>query len=56
MKEGDVVLSRLPQADGAVKNRPALVLRAMPPFGDLLVCGSSRQLGHRVENLSRITL
>jgi hypothetical protein len=26
MKEGDVVLTPLPQADGQVKNRPAIVL------------------------------
>ena len=44
MKEGDVVLTPLPQADGRLKNRPSIVLRAMPPFGDLLVCGVSTQL------------
>lgn len=44
MIEGDVVLTPLPQADGQVKNRPAVVLRAMPPHGDLLVCGVSTQL------------
>ena len=41
MNEGDVVLAPLPQANGAIKNRPAVVLRKMPPFGDLLVCGVS---------------
>jgi mRNA interferase MazF len=35
MTEGDVVLTPLPQADGYVKNRPAVVLRVMPPHGDL---------------------
>ena len=34
----------LPQADGMVKNRPAIFLREMPPFHDLLVCGVSTQL------------
>lgn len=48
MNEGDVVLTPLPQADGQVKNRPAIVLRAMPPHGDLLVCGVSTQLQHEV--------
>ncbi len=48
MTEGDVVLTQLPQADGGVKNRPALILREMPPFGDLLVCGISTQLHHLV--------
>jgi mRNA interferase MazF len=44
MKEGDVVLTPLPQADGEIKPRPALVLRRLPPFGDLLVCGISTQI------------
>ena len=48
MKEGDVVLTPLPQADGQVKNRPAVILRAMPPYGDFLVCGVSAQLHHEV--------
>ncbi len=54
MKEGDVVLSPFPQADGKVKNRPAIVLRVMPPFGDLLVCGVSRQVRHHVEGFDEI--
>ena len=48
MKERDVVLAPLPQATGQVKNRPAIVLRAMPPYGDLLVCGVSTQLRQAV--------
>ncbi len=44
MNERDVVLTPLPQSDGRVKPRPAIVLRRMPPFGDLLVCGASTQL------------
>lgn len=48
MKEGDVVLTPIPQADGRTKNRPAVVLREMPPYSDLLVCGVSTQLDQRV--------
>jgi mRNA interferase MazF len=48
MSEGDVVLAALPQADGRIKNRPALVLRTMPPHGDVLVCGISTQLHQEV--------
>ena len=44
MKEGDIVLTPLPQADGQIKNHPALFLRAMPPFNDALVRGISTQL------------
>ena len=41
MKEGDVVIVPMPQADGMSKNRPAIVLREMPPFRDVLICGIS---------------
>jgi mRNA interferase MazF len=48
MKEGDVVITRIPQADGTVKNRPAIILREMPPYRDLLVCGVSTQIHQMV--------
>src|SRR5271163_564529 len=48
MKEGDIVLALLPQNDGQGKHRPAVVLRRMPGFGDLLVCGVSTQLRQQV--------
>ena len=44
MKEGDIILVSLPQADGQTKPRPAILLRKLPPFGDFLVCGVSSQL------------
>lgn len=44
MKEGDILLAALRQSDGAVKDRPVLFLRKMPPFDDFLVCGISTQL------------
>ena len=37
MNEGDVLLTTLRQADGALKERPVLLLRRMPPFEDSLV-------------------
>jgi len=49
MKEGDVVLTPIPQADGTIKNRPAVVLREMPRYRDLLICGVSTQLHQRVD-------
>lgn len=49
MTEGDVVLTPVPQADGTTKNRPAVFLREMPPFKDLLVCGISTQLRQEVK-------
>ena len=54
MNEGDVVLTPFPQADGKIKNRPAIVLRIMPPFDDLLVCGISRQVRHCVRDFDEI--
>ena len=44
MNEGDVILTPLPQADGRIKNRPAVALRELPPYGDMLVCGVSTQV------------
>ena len=38
-----MILTPLPQADGQIKTRPALLLRRLPPFGDFLVCGISTQ-------------
>jgi mRNA interferase MazF len=54
MQEGDIILTPLPQVDGRIKNRPAIILRQMPPFGDFLVCGISTQLHQRVENFDEI--
>jgi mRNA interferase MazF len=54
MKEGDIVLASLPQADGRVKHRPALVLRRMPGFGDLLVCGVSTQLRQQITDFDEL--
>lgn len=44
MNKGDVVKTRLRQADGIFKIRPVLLLKQMPPFNDWLVCGISTQL------------
>ena len=52
--EGEVILAPLPQADGKTKTRPVLVLRRMPPFGDLLVCGVTTQLKHVVKGFDEI--
>ena len=54
MKEGDVVLTPIPQADSRVKNRPAIILREMPSYGDLLVCGVSTQLHHYLQGFDDI--
>lgn len=54
MKEGDVVLATVPQADGGKKNRPAIILRELPPYGDFLVYGVSTQLHHIEKDFDEI--
>ena len=54
MQEADVVLTPVPQENGAIKNRPAIILREMSPYKDLLVCGISTQLHQRVPDFDEI--
>ena len=54
MKEGALILTPIPQADGLIKNRPALVLREMPKYRDFLVCGVSTQLKQYLPNFDEI--
>ena len=54
MTEADIILTPLPQADGVVKNRPALLLRELPPFGDFLACGVSTQLHQAVPDFDEV--
>jgi mRNA interferase MazF len=54
VKEGDIILTPLPQANGVTKNRPALLLRELPPFGDYLACGISTQLHQAVPEFDEI--
>ena len=54
MNQGDVVLTPVPQANGMLKNRPAIFLREMPPYRDLLVCGISTQLHQEVKGFDEV--
>jgi mRNA interferase MazF len=54
MNEGDVILTPVPQADGVIKNRPAIFLREMPPYRDVLVCGVSTQLHQQVKGFDEV--
>lgn len=54
MKEGDVILTPLPQSDGRIKNRPAVILRQMPGYNDVLVCGVSSQLHQFVHDFDEL--
>ncbi|MFA4909900.1 MAG: transcriptional regulator [Desulfobacteria bacterium] len=54
MKEGNVILTPIPQVDGKLKERPAIFLREMPPYRDLLVCGVSTQLHQYVKDFDEL--
>lgn len=54
MKEADIVLTPIPQADGKIKNRPVILLRELPPDRDFLVCGVSTQLHQQVQGFDDI--
>jgi mRNA interferase MazF len=44
MEEGQVVKAEIPQSDGKRKERPVLLLKPFPPYGDWLVAGISSKL------------
>ncbi|MCB1234064.1 MAG: type II toxin-antitoxin system PemK/MazF family toxin [Verrucomicrobiae bacterium] len=52
--EGEIVVAKLPQADGASKLRPVVLLRELPGFGDFLVCGVSSQLRQAVPDFDEV--
>ncbi len=54
MKEGDIVVASIQQADGIRKNRPGVFLREVRPYGDLLICVISTQLRHEVSGFDEI--
>ena len=55
MKESDVILVPLLQADEELKYRPAIALREMPmPYRDLLVCGVSTNLNQYIQGFDDI--
>lgn len=54
MKEADIVLTPILQADGKIKNRPVILLRELPPYKDFLVCGVSTQLHQQVQGFDDI--
>jgi mRNA interferase MazF len=54
MNQADVILTPISQADGIIKNRPAIILREMPLYRDVLVCGVSTQLRQEVKGFDEI--
>ena len=56
MREGNIILTAITQADERRENRPALVLREMPKYGDLLICGISTQVKQYIPNFDEIIM
>lgn len=54
MREGEIVLANLPQADGEYKTRPVVLLRLLPRYNDFLACGVSTQLHQEIEGFDEI--
>jgi len=54
VNEGQVILIAMPQSDDRDKRRPALILRRMPEFNDLLVCGISSRLSRAVPDFDLV--
>ena len=55
MKESDVILAPLSQADEELKYRAAIILREMPiPYRDILVCGVSTRLNQYIHGFDDI--
>ncbi|MCU0434840.1 MAG: type II toxin-antitoxin system PemK/MazF family toxin [Bacteroidia bacterium] len=54
MKEGMITVLALPQANGEVKKRPVLLLKALPRHNDFLVCGISTQLQQEVKGIDLV--
>ncbi len=50
MKEGNVIIVAMRQANDSVKNRPTIILREIPPLQHMLVCGVSTQLHQEVKD------
>ncbi len=54
MKEGNIILAALKQADGKYKQRPALILRELLKYGELVVCGISTQFYEFIPDFDEI--
>lgn len=54
MKQCNIVLTPIPQVDGNIKNRPALILAIMPKYQDFLVCDIISQLKQYIEILMKL--
>lgn len=54
MEEGSIVRISLPQSDGKLRSRPALLLKKVSPFNDWILCSISSKLHNEVKGLDFI--
>ena len=54
MRDGDIVLTKLPQSDGSYKLRPVLLLKQLPGYNDFLVCGISTQIHQLIKDFDEL--
>lgn len=54
MEEGNIVKVAMRQSDGQIKERPAVLLKRLQPYGDWLICGISSKLHQEVEGFDVI--
>src|SRR5271163_3899018 len=54
MNEGSVIRFALQQNDGKLVQRPALIVKKIPPYNDYLICGISKSTGLAVKGLDLI--
>jgi mRNA interferase MazF len=54
MEEGSIIKVAFPQADGIIKFRPAVLIKKVPPYNDLMVCAVSTQIQTFVPGLDLI--
>lgn len=54
MREGEITLANLAQADGSYKLRPVLLLKQLPGYNDFLVCGISTQIHQRIYDFDEL--
>lgn len=54
MRDGDIVLINMAHSDGSMKVRPALILKTIPKYNDLLLCGISSKLTQELHGIDQI--
>ena len=51
MEEGSIVRIALPQSNGNLRSRPALILKKVKPYDDYLLCSISSKIHNEIKDL-----